>query len=256
MNDNNHDKKFKRFFGVSRAELGETLIISPFFSTRLFTAYLKQAVSFKGMLYHGVSGMYENKKVSFVNTGMGQTLTADCVLAQDWEKNRAIIFLGAVGALAGFEIADNVLVQQAFFDTTYYEQFGIRCRRDNPEGFCPDSDLVDHCRKAAAEHKYDFKPVEVISVHTLWDQGEWKIDRFHQLGMQAIDLECALFYAAAAKKKIKALALCYVSDLLLKKPFWGDYSLQERLAMREALAKLVKIALRLAANATGEERSA
>lgn len=244
------EKKFQRFFGISSDECGDVLIISPFFSAKLFAPYLRHAQLCKGIFYHGVSGVYEEKKVTFINTGMGQTLTADCVLAQDPQRTKAIIFLGAVGALQNFNIGQGVLVQEAFFDAGFFAAMGLSCLPDQPQRFCPDAALSADSRQMGSEQGYELEPVKVISIHTLWEQEQEKALRFIGQGMQAVDLECALLYAAAAKQKIKTVALGYVSDQLLNKPFWSDFSRNERLTLKEAMVKLVKIALQVAAQAS------
>lgn len=245
--DSEREKKFQRFFGISSDDCGEVLIISPFFSAKMFSAQLRQARNFKGLLFHGLSGVYEGKKVTFVNTGMGQTLTADCVLAQDPQKIKAIIFLGAVGAIKDLPIAQGVVVQAAFYDTDFFTGLGLSCGAGALQWFCPDDALCALSRQVASEQGYALVPAKAISIHTLWAQEREKVLRYIQQDMQAVDLECALLYAAAAKNKIKTVALCYVSDQLPNQPFWGEFSLKQRLAMREAMTRLVKISLGVAA---------
>jgi len=119
------DKKFIKLFGITQDQIGDCIVLSPFFNPKLFASQVENPQYFKGMLFHGLSGTFKNKKITFIYTGMGQTLVADCVLAQDKNRIKAIIFLGAIGAVRDLEIADKVIIEQAFFDQTYYSKFGI-----------------------------------------------------------------------------------------------------------------------------------
>jgi len=244
---NGCEKKFERFFGIPVDKCGQVLIISPFFGAKLFSAQLNRACDFKGMLFHGVSGMYEEKKVTFINTGMGQTFTADCVLAQNAQKIKAIIFLGAVGALQDLNISQGVLIQEAFFDSDFFSELGLLSRQDQALRFGPDPELSIISRRIASEQKYELEPARVISINTLWQQEPESARPFINRGMQAVDLECAFLYAAAARKKIKTAALCYVSDHLIEKPFWTDFPPTERSSLQNAMKKLAEIALKITA---------
>ncbi len=238
--------KFKKLFGLGDELLGNALIISPFLSPKFFKAEVKAEQSFKGLIYTGARGIYENKKVTFINTGIGHTLVGDCVLAQDPEKISTIIFLGAVGALNGLKIADCVFVKQAFFDTQYYEKFGMKWE-DNPGAysFGADDRLVDLCAELLKKEKAEIRQIDVVSLNSIWEEDESKVLALKKKNIQAVDLECAIFYAAAKSKKIKALGLCFVSDLLLSKPYWSNLSAPEQEKLKKSIKFLVKTALAL-----------
>lgn len=238
-------KKFKKLFGISRDDLGEALLISPFFNVKLLASELKQKQFFKGILFHGLNGIYENKKITFVNTGMGQSLVADCILAQDHAKIKALIFLGAVGAVKDLKIADIVVLKEAVFDTQYYSKFGINFKEINQKKFYPDAQLLKDSLNIAEENNYQLKQANVISIHTFWDQAEQRVNELAKNGMQSVDLECALFYAAAQRKRIKSIALCFVSDKIVSRPFWGQFSVSEKLAMKNKAAQIVRLGLEL-----------
>ena len=242
---NSEEKKFKKIFGISRNDLGKVLLISPFFHTKLLASELKQKIFFKGMIFHGLNGFYKNKKVTFINTGMGQTLVVDCILAQAPEKIKAVIFLGAVGAVKDLEIADIVVIKEAVFDTQYHRKFGINFKKEAQKLFYPDAQLLKYSLDTAGEKNYHLKQVNVISIHTFWDQAEQRVKQLARNGVQSVDLECALFYAAAREKKIKSIAFCFVSDNIVSRPFWGNFSAKERLNMKKKAAEIVHLGLEL-----------
>lgn len=236
-------KKFKKLFGIAPECMGQALIISPFFNTKLLQAKLKNSEFFKGLVYKGVQGNYQGTQITFINTGIGQSLTVDCLLAQDSEKIKKIIFLGAVGAVRDLNFADMVLIDKAFYDANYYQKFGFNFNQKQIKNFSPGEKLIDLCFKVAQTQKYKLKKASLISVHTLWDQNDEMIQRIYDDNIQCLDLECALFYATAALKKIEAVALCYVSDLINAKPYWSDFSPRDCRLVKKNIANLVNIAL-------------
>lgn len=239
-------KKFKKIFGVDSESIGQTLIISPFFHAKLFRAKLKKCEFFKGLIYHGVRGDYQGRQITFVNTGIGEALVADCVLAQDERKTKQIIFLGAAGALQNLRIGDCVYIDKAFYDTDYFKKFGFGFTQKNMISFKPDKSLIEIFLGTKHWRENDIKQASIISLHTLWDQNSELINRIIQLNIDCIDLECALFYAAAARKKIKAVAFCYISDLIPSKPYWGDFLTPEICRIKQSISRLVCLALETA----------
>ena len=244
--DKTDNMKFNKFFGLERSELGEVLIISPFFNARLVGGELKDEKFFKGIFFHGVNGVFENQRITFINTGMGQTFVTDCVLAQDSARIKTIIFLGAVGAIQSLDIADNVVIEEACFDTQYYKKFDIEFKQDNLKQFHADGDLVKHSMFLAQKENMILKKINVISLHTFWEQDAQKVEQMYKENRQSVDLECALFYAASAYKGIKGIAFCFVSDNLATRPFWGDFSAQERFLMKKRSSELIRLSLLLA----------
>ena len=238
-------KKFNKLFGISDDKLGDTLVISPFFKPKLFFSRLKNPEYFKGILFYGVTGIFNNKRVSFICTGMGQSLVADCVLAQDSKKIKKIFFLGAVGAIRDLEIADNVIIEKAIFDSTYYRQFNIKLSESSKKEFFPSVKLVKEALSMAKEKNFIIKKINTISIHTFINQGIEIGKELFQAGMQSVDLECALFYAAAEIRQINAIAFCFVSDDILKQPFWGNFSLQEKSMIKNQMIELVDFTLGL-----------
>ncbi len=239
------DKKFNKLFGIGYDQLGDVLVISPFFKPKLFFNRLENPKHFKGMLFYGLTGMFKNKRVSFICTGMGQSLVADCVLAQDPKIIKTIIFLGAVGAIRDLAIADNVIIEKAIFDTSYYKQFNIEINENSKKEFFPAAELVEKTLMLAKEKNFSIKKANTISIHTFINQSIEIGKELSQAGIQSVDLECALFYAAAELKQINAIAFCFVSDNILEQPFWEDFSLQEKAKMRNQMAELVNFSLEL-----------
>jgi len=238
--------KFKKLFGIDCAALSQRLIISPFFSPKLFGLKLKNSKYFKGLIYKGVTGTYQGQTITFINTGIGPMLVADSILAQDQDNVCSVIFIGAVGGVTSLSIADIVLIKQAYFDAGYYQRLAINFKNySSVNNLKPDNKLMQLCSDFLSKQKIKAKEINVISLNSLWHQDDNLIQQIKKKGIQAVDLECAFFYAMAKKQKIKALALCYVSDLLLTKPYWHDLSCIDRIQVQKSISYLIEVALEL-----------
>ncbi|MFH1460034.1 MAG: hypothetical protein ABIG64_06660 [Candidatus Omnitrophota bacterium] len=236
------EKKFKTLFGIEKKEISHKIIISPFFNNKIFKEKLEEPKNFKGLLFYGINGMHKGEKISYINTGIGQEFVVDCVLGLANKKDCKIIFLGAVGAVKDLSFGECVYIEKAFFDITYYKKFGIGIN-DASLIFKPDLNFADLSLRLAQRKGINLKNVSLISLHSLWDQNEDLIKNIKEKNIQTIDLECALFYAAAEKSQIKSIALCYVSDLILSRPFWQKFSPDERKKIQKCTACLTELAL-------------
>ena len=236
-------KKFEKLFGASPELMTETLIISPFFGTKLFKEQLRDSRNFSGLVFRGITGKFNGRKITFINTGVGQSLVSDCVLAQDEKVTKKIIFLGAVGGVKDLRFAEQIFIDKAFFDADYFEKFGFDIGSGPMKHFAPDKQFASSALRFAEEKRYRLKKASVISLHTLWDQNKRLIGKIYDLNINSVDLECALFYATANHKKIRSLALCYVSDLIPSRPYWSDFPPQDRVKISRSIAGLVSLAL-------------
>ena len=241
---NNQSLKFKKFFGLPKDEIPAAVIISPFFSPKDFKNKLKKVNFFKGLIYKGVQGIYKDKKIIFINTGMGGLFVSDCVKALSICGVKAIIFLGAVGALKNIDICDNVLIKKTILDAECFYDIGISLNGDIlKSGVLAADDLVNRCLSIVKEKGLSLKSVTNISLNSLWNQPKEKAIKIKENGIESVDLECFHFYAAAREKKISCVSLCFVSDNLLTDPFWRQLVISERLKMKSAQDSLVELAL-------------
>ncbi len=238
------DKRFRFLFGIEPKSLSEFLIISPFFSSRLFSFKLKNRKNFKGRLFRGLNGEYKGQPVSFINTGIGQSLVSDCVLAlRDFDIGKKIIFLGACGAIDDLEIGAGVLIENAQIDPEYFNNFVCR---NTSLSFEPDFSADKKLASAAGKISGDkIIPIKLMSINSLWDQdNREKFRKMKQDKFQAVDLETAFFYALCSGAPA-ALSLCYVSDHLFRQPYWSDFSLGQKAEMRRSAEMLVETSLEL-----------
>ncbi|MBU0635389.1 MAG: hypothetical protein KKB82_06035 [Candidatus Omnitrophica bacterium] len=242
--------KFKKLFGVESGQLGKSVIISPFLSPKLLTPYLKNTGYFKGLLFQGISGEYKGKRISFVRTGIGHTLVSDCLYAQDAAYVRRALFLGAVGAVKDFDIGRCVLVKEACFDIGFFERIdGVKhCFRPT-RFYRADAALLKTAENMFKKQKDNTQPVRLSTLNSLLNQDEDLISELKARQIDAVDLECALFYAVAGDKKIPALALGYVSDQLISKPYWQERSINEQVQVKKSVFLIIRSALELCVSA-------
>ncbi|MBI4846092.1 MAG: hypothetical protein HY810_06455 [Candidatus Omnitrophica bacterium] len=242
---NNDSAKFKKLFGIERGKIGQTLIISPFFNAKLFSGYIKKHKYFQGMLYKGVQGVFENREITFVNTGIGASLVVDSVLAQEQNRTKKIIFLGAVGALTGLDVGENVFVEEASIDEKYFNSINSGIENTGLKLFKADAVLIREVKNAAEKLRIKIRGINVTALDSLWQQDKKTQDRLEQNGAQAVDLECAFFYSAAKTKGIQAISLCFVSDHIRHKQYWNEVSPLERCQIKKSIRDLIELSLKL-----------
>ena len=237
--------KFKALFGVGQELVPESIIVSPFFSIKLFSALLKDKQSFKGMMFSGVRGLYKNKEIMFIKTGVGATLVHDCVLALSEAKVSKIIFLGAVGAVSELDVGDCVLIKKAFFDKEYCSSLRISLIESNENSYGPDVSLVDLCEKISQKNNFKLKPADIMSLHSIWNENDELVLNLKDKRIDAVELECSIFYGITKFLKQSSLALCFVSDHLINSPFWSEKSLSNQSSIKKNMQDLSRLALDL-----------
>ena len=238
------DLKFEKLFGTDRKSFPENIILSPFLNPSLGKSLLQNSETFRGMLYRGVRGSFQGATIAFVRSGIGQSLVSDCVLAQNAQRTRRIIFLGAAGSLADFRVADRCVIDTAFFDTEFFSQYGLMFEKNAKEkNFPADTALLSAALSLAKQQGIALCPSDIVSLQSLWDQKDAFLAMLAKNGRQLVDLECAMFYAAAIRQRIPALAFCYVSDLPNSVPYWRNFSDGESAAVRASVDCLLRLAL-------------
>lgn len=235
--------KFKALFGIDQALIPESIIISPFFSIKSAASFLKEKHNFKGMFFSGVRGLYKGKEIIYIKTGVGATLVHDCIAAIPQHLSAKIIFLGAVGAVNGLNIGDCVLVNKAFLAQEYFAGMNISLMQQSTCGYEPDVLLAKQCKALAQKQNVNLKKVDVMSLHSLWAEDEKLIAQLQEKNIDAVELECAVFYGTSKLKQKNSLALCVVSDHLEKKPFWSEFAISEQSCLKKSMQDLMQLAL-------------
>ena len=247
----NKTKRFKFLFGAGSESIADFAIVSPFFPVKSLSDKLKNKNNFKGALFRGVTGFYEGKKVSFINTGIGQSLLSDCVMALEITACKKIVFLGSCGAVDDLRVGSCVIIEQARIDAEYFENFLPGVFPESRAGeFYAGSVMAAAAKKIFLQKKINPAEIKLMSINSLWDQDcPDKFLKLKEKNVQAVDLETAFFYALCRNREDRFhgryLSLCFISDHLRTHPYWDSFSLDQKNGLKKAVELLVGVALEL-----------
>ncbi len=175
-----------------------------------FDPGFRQVNAERGML--GFTGTFEGRPISVQSTGMGCPSAGIvfeelCMLGAE-----RLIRVGTCGGLQpGMSMGDTVIAIAASAD----DQTPLRYAQ--MEGFAPSATFVLAERAAALSREASGGDVHVGSVVTsgvFYDPDTDAFPRWQRLGHLGVEMEAAMLYTMAAVRRIEALAIMTVSDLL------------------------------------------
>ncbi len=187
----------------------------------------------------GFTGITPQKeKISVQGSGMGMPSLAIYVneLINNFGVNR-IIRLGSCGGLQEHtELRDIIIAVGSCSDSAMNNRIFYNM------SFAPiaDFELLYKAKQVAQELNIPVQFGNVLATDNFYDDAEppgWKI--FSEYGVLAIEMETAILYTIAAKKKIQALTILTVSDKLVT---GEQLDAQDR---QESFNQMVEIALGL-----------
>ena len=200
--------------------------------------YLENPVCYtevRGML--GFTGTYKGKPVSVQGSGMGcpsMGIYSHELFA--FYGVETIIRVGSAGALQDFlDIGDLVIAQGACTDSHFPEQFGL------PGIFAPIGDFELMRRGADAASKKGLRYVvgNVLSSDCFYVDDPENLPKWRNMGVLAVEMECAALYANAARLGKKALGILTISDC----PFKGTATTAEQ--RQNGMKNMIETALEL-----------
>ncbi len=200
--------------------------------------YLENPVCYtevRGML--GFTGTYKGKPVSVQGSGMGcpsMGIYSHELFA--FYGVETIIRVGSAGALQDFlDIGDLVIAQGACTDSHFPEQFGL------PGIFAPIGDFELMRRGADAASKKGLRYVvgNVLSSDCFYVDDPENLPKWRNMGVLAVEMECAALYANAARLGKKALGILTISDC----PFKGTATTAEQ--RQNGMKDMIETALEL-----------
>ena len=147
-----------------------------------------------------------------------------------------IIRVGSAGALQDFlDIGDLVIAQGACTDSHFPEQFGL------PGIFAPIGDFELMRRGADAASKKGLRYVvgNVLSSDCFYVDDPENLPKWRNMGVLAVEMECAALYANAARLGKKALGILTISDC----PFKGTATTAEQ--RQDGMKDMIETALEL-----------
>lgn len=203
--------EFEALFGVKESSIKETCVVLPFLNNAV-SHYLDITQCKRGKMF----GVAQGDGFSAVHTGVGPAFLGDAVLYLAQSPCRNLILFGSCGLVCaqnGLTLGSLVAPYQCYA----YESFTELLIRLEVRKyvFFPQRQLLENFLKAYPS----IKKVTCASVGSLKLEAQM-LPQLTKKRVEVLDMECAAFFAAAAKGKLRAMALFYVTDILNEKPFY------------------------------------
>ena len=186
-------------------DFGKTVLMpgDPLRSKFIAENFLENAVLVNNVRgIHGYTGTYHGVKISVMASGMGMP----SIGIYSWELYTVfgvenIMRIGSTGAMQeNINLRDIVIGQGACTDSNWAGQYHL------PGTFAPIADyhMLETCVETAKE------------LGLPYHVGNGRNTRFGKMGIMAVEMEAAALYMNAARAGKRALAICTVSDHLLR----------------------------------------
>ncbi|MFC4334695.1 purine-nucleoside phosphorylase [Salininema proteolyticum] len=227
---------------AAKGEISDTVLLpgDPLRAKWIAETYLENPVCYTEVRnMFGYTGTYKGRPVSIQGTGMGQPSAAIYTHElMDYYDVRTVIRVGSAGAVhEDIELRDVVAGIGATTNSSMN-----RIRFQNVVDYAPVADygLLKAADRAAAEAGIDLRVGQLYSSDTFYTDAPEIEALLSDYGILAIEMEAAAIYTLAAKFKARALAICTISDHIIKGTALPS---QER---QESFGDMVEIALNAA----------
>jgi purine-nucleoside phosphorylase len=191
----------------------------------------------RGML--GYTGTFEGQPISVQTTGMGCPSAGIVFEELTMLGATRLVRVGTCGAIGdGVAFGDTVVASAASADDA------TPLRYAGMAGYAPAASfaLVEAAARLSAEAGATVHVGPIVSSGLFYDPDPTRIPVWKRLGHIAIEMEAAMLYTVAAVKRVEALAMMTVSDLV------GEGS-SERISaddLRRGVDEMIRIACRVA----------
>lgn len=186
----------------------------------------------------GYTGMYKNKRVSVMASGMGMpSIGIYSYELFNFYDVETIIRVGSAGAInPALRLRDVVIGMGACTNSAYASQFNL------PGNFAPISDYDTLKRAVESAEKLGVRPFvgNLFSSDTFYDDAQ-SLAQWQKMGVLAVEMEAAALYMNASRAGKKALAICTISDC----PLTGGEECTA-LEREQTFNKMIEIALETA----------
>ena len=185
----------------------------------------------------GYTGYYKGKRVSVMASGMGMPSISIYAyeLFTEYDVD-VIIRVGSAGGLAEqIKTKDIVVAQAACTDSNIVSQYGLNGT------FAPigSFDLIEKAVRLGRKSGANVQVGNVVSSDVFYCDRKEHL-AWRDMGVLAVEMECAALYALAAKLKKRALCICTISDC----PLTGEsLPAEER---QTGFSQMIELALEVA----------
>ena len=208
---------------AKKGEIAKTVLMpgDPLRAKFIAETYLENPKCFntvRNML--GYTGTFEGKEISVMGSGMGMpSIGIYSYELYHFYDVEAIIRIGSAGGIADHvKLRDVVIGMGACTDSNYAAQYCL------PGTFAPIADyhMLETCVETAKELGLAYHVGNILSSDRFYgDDGDmtggWIGNKaWQKMGVMAVEMEAAALYMNAARAGKRALAICTVSDHLLR----------------------------------------
>jgi len=201
---------------AKKGEIAETILLpgDPLRAKWIAETFLENPVCFnkiRGML--GYTGIYNDKRVSVMGTGMGVpsiSIYAHELITEYDVKN--LIRVGSAGSYqAHVKIRDIVLAMAASSNS------GINELRFGGADFAPTAnfELFEKAIHAAKAKNIQIKAGNIFTSDEFYADDFESYKKWSKFGVLCVEMESAGLYTVAAKHNVRALSILTISDSLV-----------------------------------------
>lgn len=195
----------------------------------------------RGML--GYTGTFKGKPVSVQSTGMGCPSAAIVFEELNMLGAKKIIRVGTCGGLQpGMNMGELVIATSA----TPADRTATNYTGGEPHAPTADFGLVLGAVKAAQDVERHVSVGNIVSSDVFYQPDTEMGQRWSDRGTLAVEMEAAVLYTVAALRKLRALAMCTVSDIIVD----GEFKRISDEALKQAVDEMMEIALEVAIDDT------
>lgn len=202
------------------SDIAKTVLMpgDPLRSKFIAENFLENPVLFNNVRgIQGYTGTYKGVPVSVMASGMGMP----SIGIYSYELYNAfgvenIIRIGSAGALQdNVNVRDIVLGMGASTNSAYAKQFGAHGTLSAIANY----DLLRSAAETAEEMKLNFHVGNLLSSDTFYNDDPHANDAWLKMGVLAVEMEAAALYLNAARAGKRALAICTISDHIIKQEY-------------------------------------
>ena len=213
-------KDFEVLFGITTQEVRGTCLLMPFISKDALQWFGIRRFA-RGKLY----GAGNSRNFTLIHSGLGPALTGDALLYLKDTGCKNVILFGSCGLLAqnnGLGIGSLVSPIKAYSLESFSRMLSDQDIASDV--YYPDKKLLEDWTSAAGSV---ITPVTCATVSSLKLEEERKGAWLKQ-GIEAVDMECSAFFAAASHCGFRSIAIFYVTDIIGVKPFYQEIGLKDK----------------------------
>ena len=186
----------------------------------------------------GYTGEYKGMRISVMASGMGMpSMGIYSYELFNFFGAENIIRTGSAGAIQEkVNVNDIILGMGACTDSAYFHQFNL----PGTYSAISDFNMLINAKNIADKNNIAVHTGLLLSSDLFYDENPNAYKQWQNVGVLAIEMESAALYINAAKAKKHALAICTVSDHIIKH---DSISPQER---QTSFTKMIELALETA----------